>query len=108
MLASTPEQLEQLREAITTAQAAVAAEPALEPQGPAEDAAAFAARETTYNNRMAGLNAAVTTAEAALTAATARRVLTSYLTVAGDDVSPGDALMVVFWIIMDIVFCLGD
>jgi hypothetical protein len=76
-------------------------------QQPNEDAASFQTRQQQHTQQQQAAQQSVTAAQQALTDLTSIAAVTSFPTVRGEDITPSDAIIILFWIVMDVLFGLG-
>ena len=97
-----------LADQLAAADSAVLADEPDVTQSSGEDGAAFSSRQQAQQQRRNQAAAAAAAAAATLQRFNTRSQVTSFPTVKGNDVSPSDAIMVLFWIAMDVIFGMGD
>ena len=107
LLAATPEQIAAATATLTAAQSSVGSVGAAPTQEQGEAAASFQSRQQQYTQQQQAAQQAATAAQQALTDLTSKAAITGFPTVNGMDVSPSDAIISLFWTVMDVLFDLG-
>lgn len=108
LLAPTPVQLQTAKTALEDARSAVSSLGSVPVQAAGESQATFSSRTDAYNSSIATAQEAEQAAETLYTKYSTSSKIAHFVMVDGDFLSPSDALYRFYWVVMDIIFGLGD